>query len=141
MKETFLLVTFFLLSTALLAQKIIGNWEGNIDINGNELLIEFHFFKNDDGQTEGKWDSPKQKANHLPFSEIRFDEDSVHLGMKLIRGSYIGKFVANDSINGMWSQSGYELPLNFSRRTKENKTVTPPTSGRKGNNHFVCVRQ
>ncbi|MGN6265153.1 MAG: alpha/beta hydrolase [Ginsengibacter sp.] len=131
MKKTFLLVTFFLLSTALLAQKIVGNWEGNIEINGNQIPIEFHFFKNDDGQTEGKWDSPKQKANDLPFSEIRFDEDSVHLGIKLIGGSYIGKFVGNDSISGMWSQSGYEFPLNFSRGTKEIKTVTHQHPGEK----------
>ncbi|MGN6339602.1 MAG: alpha/beta hydrolase [Ginsengibacter sp.] len=131
MKKTFLLVTFFLLSAALLAQKIVGNWEGNIEINGNQIPIEFHFFKNDDGQTEGKWDSPKQKANDLPFSEIRFDEDSVHLGMKLIGGSYIGKFVGNDSISGMWSQSGYEFPLHLSRGTKEIKTVTHQHPGEK----------
>ncbi len=115
MKKFFLIVTFFLLSTALPAQKIIGNWEGNIEINGNKLPIVFHFTKNTEGNIEGKWDSPKQKGMGLPFSSISNDKDSMHFDIKMISGSYDGKFFGNDSITGTWKQNDATFPLNFSR--------------------------
>jgi len=83
----------------------MGNWEGNIEINGNKLPIVFHFTKNDAGKIDGKWDSPKQNAMSLPFSSINNDEDSLHLEIKMISGSYAGKFIGNDSITGTWKQN------------------------------------
>jgi len=126
MKKSFLLLLLPFLSTALPAQKIMGNWEGNIEINGNKIPIEFHFFTNDDGQTEGKWDSPKQNAMGLPFSSINNDEDSLHLEIKMISGSYVGKFIGNDSITGTWKQNDLQLPLNFSRATLDSES--PPNT-------------
>ena len=72
-------------------------------------------YKNSDGKIDGKWDSPKQNAIGLPFSSIDANVDSVHLAIKMIDGSYEGKFIGNDSIAGIWTQRGNELPLNFSR--------------------------
>jgi len=115
MKKSFLIFLISFLSTSLLAQKIIGNWEGNIEINGNKLPIVFHFTKNNDGKIDGKWDSPKQNAMGLPFSNINNDEDSLHLEIKMISGSYVGKFIGNDSITGTWKQNDVQFPLNFSR--------------------------
>ena len=126
MKKSFLLLLLPFLSTALPAQKIMGNWEGNIEINGNKLPIVFHFTKNDAGKIDGKWDSPKQSAMGLPFSSINNDEDSLHLEIKMISGSYAGKFIGNDSITGTWKQNAAELPLNFSRATVDSES--PPNT-------------
>jgi uncharacterized protein len=122
MKKSFLLLLLSFLSTALPAQKIIGNWEGNIEINGNKLPIVFHFTKNNEGKIEGKWDSPKQKAMGLPFSSINNDKDSLHLDIKMISGSYAGKFFGNDSITGTWKQNDVQFPLNFSRAIVNNES-------------------
>jgi pimeloyl-ACP methyl ester carboxylesterase len=110
----FILIALFIFPS-LFAQKIIGNWEGNINVNGIGIPIVFHFNKKSDGKLDGKWDSPKQNAIGLPYNSIDANEDSVHIGIKIIDGSYEGKFISNDSIAGTWTQRGNQLPLNFSR--------------------------
>jgi pimeloyl-ACP methyl ester carboxylesterase len=118
MKATLFISILIFICPALFAQNIIGNWKGNIDLNGNQLPIVFHFTKDASGNITGKWDSPKQNANGLPFSAINVDGDSVHLEINMIAGSYQATFVNKDSISGIWNQSGHEFPLNFSRTTE-----------------------
>jgi hypothetical protein len=114
----FVFICIFECPCFLFSQNIIGNWKGNIDVNGNQIPIVFHFNKDNSGKIEGKWDSPKQNAMGLPFSAININGDSVHLDIKMISGSYNGKFVNEDSIGGTWEQNGNQLPLNFSRSTE-----------------------
>ncbi len=121
-KSSFIILILLFICPSLFAQKIVGNWQGNINVNGTDLPIVFHFTKNSEGRIEGKWDSPKQKAMGLPFSMINTDDDSVHLEIKMISGSYEGKFIGNDSITGTWTQNGHQLSLNFSRSTGEEET-------------------
>ena len=130
-KATWLILIIFFTSPTLFAQKIIGNWTGHIDVNGTELPIVFHFNKNTEGKTEGKWDSPKQNAHGLPFSSISADDDSVHLGVSIVSGSYEGKFVGNDSIEGTWTQNEHEITLNISRTNGDEKTKIKPYPGEK----------
>jgi hypothetical protein len=104
-----------LFSLPLFAQDIFGDWNGNIDVNGTQIPIVFHFTKDASGNISGKWDSPKQNAMGLPFSSIDVNADSIHLGITMINGFYRGKFVNEDSITGIWNQNGHELPLNFAR--------------------------
>jgi esterase/lipase len=123
MKKVILLnVIVLLIYPAIFAQKIIGNWTGNIQVGAIELPIVFHFNKNTQGKLDGKWDSPKQNAIGLPFSSIDADEDSVRIRIKLIDGSFNGKFVNNDSITGTWTQAGRQLPLNFARSNSDGET-------------------
>ncbi len=97
------------------SQKIVGDWKGNIEMNGNEIPILFHFNKNDSGNITGTWDSPMQNAKDLPFTKIEVTGDSVHLDIQMIGGSYQGKFIGDDSIAGMWHQNNAQIELNFSR--------------------------
>jgi uncharacterized protein len=119
MKIALFVLILMHISPSLFAQNIIGDWKGNIDINGMHLPIVFHFTKDDSGNTTGKWDSPKQNANGLPFSAIKIDRDSVHLEIKMINGSYRGSFVNKDSISGLWNQNEHEIPLKFARTKNE----------------------
>jgi pimeloyl-ACP methyl ester carboxylesterase len=121
MRKIFLLIFFITLYFFSFSQDITGNWKGNIEVNGQQIPILFHFFKDSSGNIDGKWDSPNQHAINLPFSEISAVNDSVHLGIKMIGGSYNGKFFGNDSIAGIWQQNGAQLPLNFSRSTEQLK--------------------
>jgi len=132
-KAALLVVVAICIYPTLFAQKIIGNWQGNIDVNGNGIPIVFHFNKKSDGKIDGKWDSPKQNANGLPFSAIDANTDSINLAIKMINGSYEGKFIGNDSIAGTWTQSGNQLPLNFSRTNGDGETqnIFPAHPGEK----------
>ncbi|MEO7119953.1 MAG: alpha/beta fold hydrolase [Ginsengibacter sp.] len=119
MRKIFLIIFLITLYSFSFSQDITGNWKGNIEVNGHEVPILFHFFKDSSGKMDGKWDSPLQHAMNLPFSGISTPGDSVQLEIKMISGSYNGKFIRHDSIAGMWHQNGAELPLNFSRSTDE----------------------
>ena len=115
MRELFFATLYLFIYSMSFSQNIAGSWKGNIDANGNIIPIVFHLFKDTSGQINGKWDSPKQKAMGLPFSKISVEKDSVFLEIKMIGGSYTGKFVGKDSIAGMWHQGGGEIVLNLSR--------------------------
>ncbi len=119
MKNLSLLFFFVLITSSSFSQKIIGTWNGSIDINGNNIPIVFHFYKDSSGKIDGKWDSPKQNAMNLPFSSINFNDDSIHLEIKMISGFYEGKFSGIDSMAGTWHQGGGELPLSFHKDVKE----------------------
>jgi uncharacterized protein len=124
MKAPLFISILILMATSLFAQNLTGNWQGNIDINGAQLPILFHFSKDDSGNITGKWDSPKQNANGLPFSAINVSGDSIDLEIKMIAGSYRGTFVNNDSISGVWNQNGHAIPLNFSRSSENQNSQT-----------------
>ncbi len=109
---------FIYMISSAFSQNISGKWIGNIDVNGEQLPIIFHFQKDNSGKINGKWDSPKQNAMGLPFSHIELNEDSIHLGIKMIAGSYNGAFINADSIAGIWEQGGNKIPLNFSRKSE-----------------------
>src|SRR5665213_2691060 len=131
MHKIFLVICFLTLYSFSFSQDITGNWKGNIEVNGHEVPILFHFFKDSSGNMDGRWDSPLQHAMNLPFSGISIVKDSVQLGIKMIGGSYNGKFIGNDSIAGVWHQNGGQLPLNFSKSTDE-MPVEQKTSLQKG---------
>ncbi len=103
------------MSHSLSAQNLSGDWKGSIDANGTEIPLIFHFLKTISGRFEGKWDSPKQNANGLSFSEVDVVGDSIHLGIKMIGGAFRGRFINNDSISGIWKQGQHETSLNLSR--------------------------
>lgn len=88
--STCILCLFF---SSVFSQKIVGDWSGKIDVQGNQIPILFHFYNDSTGSIDGTWDSPKQNANNLPFSQIKADEDSLFLTIKMINGSYEGKYI------------------------------------------------
>ena len=125
MKQLAISFLFICMSASVFSQNISGEWKGNIDINGNQLPIIFHFQKNDSGKIDGKWDSPKQNAIGLPFSAINLKDDSIYLVIKMIAGSYDGKFINADSIAGIWEQNGNKIPLNLSRSSQIAEPAMP----------------
>jgi alpha/beta superfamily hydrolase len=132
MRKLFLI--FFLFNYLFsFSQNITGTWKGHIDVNGNQIPIVFHFYKDSALQLNGKWDSPSQNAMNLPCSDIAINGDSVVIGLKVISGFYNGKFVTPDSIAGMWHQGNGQLALNISRSNeasfeppKRPQTPKPP---------------
>ncbi|MBS1750427.1 MAG: alpha/beta fold hydrolase [Bacteroidetes bacterium] len=103
------------------SQDITGDWKGYIEVQGNQLPIVFHFNKDSAGRIDGSWDSPKQNANGLTFSNITIKGDSIIADIKMIAGAFKGKILSNDSINGIWEQRGVSFPLLFVRFKEVNQ--------------------
>ena len=52
------------------SRKIFGNWQGNIEVNGQQFPLFFISLIDSTGNLNGKWDSPSQNAMNLPCSDI-----------------------------------------------------------------------
>ena len=132
MKYFFTIIGLFF-STVSLSQNITGNWEGSLEIQGNELPIVFHISKDEAGKYSATFDSPKQKTYNNACSDVFVKGDSVILIMQKIKGQYAGKL--NDKeLTGTWSQSGYTFPLDMkktgetvtTKKINRPQTPTPP---------------
>ncbi|MEO8765268.1 MAG: alpha/beta fold hydrolase [Ginsengibacter sp.] len=119
-------VSFLLaFSSFSFSQNISGNWQGNIDVNGQKILVVFHFYKDIAGQIVGKWDCPPQNAKNLPCGEIVLKNDSVKVGLPVISGFYEGTFIGVDSITGMWHQGPGKFVLNIVKTGNDAAFVLP----------------
>ena len=112
-----LAILFYLSS---FAQNINGSWKGSIDVSGTQLPIIFHLIDSE-GNITGTWDSPAQNATGLTFSSLRMTPDSLYAGINSLNSTYRGRFVTQDSISGIWQQSGMSFPLNFKRSEADNE--------------------
>jgi len=115
MRKFYFLNLFILCYSFCHSQNIEGDWRGSISVNGNQIPIVFHFYKDSTGHINGKWDSPSQNAMNLPSSGILTDGDSISIGLEIISGFYSGKFITRDSINGIWHQGNGSVPLDLQK--------------------------
>ena len=49
MKQILFIFMLSLAASPLFSQNLVGNWNGIIDLNGNQIPIVFHFYKDSDG--------------------------------------------------------------------------------------------
>lgn len=116
-----LLIVFMLNTVIAFGQKITGAWKGEMEIPGTRLPLVFHLMESGDTLT-GSFDSPAQSAFGLAFNSLKIKADSLIATVQNINATYLGKFVAEDSINGVWKQGMATFPLSF----KWSKEVAPP---------------
>ncbi len=65
---------------------------------------------------------PNKMRSAFLTAQLMLNEDSIHIGIKMVDGSYEGKFIGNDSITGTWTQRGNQFPLNFSQNSGDAET-------------------
>ena len=108
---------------------IDGTWEGTLDTGMSKLRVVFHITNTEDGLI-ATMDSPDQNVKGLPTTNVTRDGTSLKIEAKQIGGMYSGKIAADlQSVTGIWSQGGADLPLVL-KRTKdqaevEHKPVAP----------------
>ena len=137
MKKIIFTLSVVLISIASHAQNITGTWQGNLNINGNEIPLVFHIVKDSTGKLAVSFDSPVQKAYNLPCSDVFIKEDSVILLMAILKGKYAGKLsVDKKQLTGTWYQGAGVLPLTLNKTSdavilkeiKRPQTPKPPYS-------------
>ena len=92
------------------AQAIDGDWQGTLDVGGQQLRLVLHLTPDGKGGFAGSLDSLDQGAKGISVTAVA---DSVlKFELPQIGGSYEGKIDAGaTSVDGTWSQSGNSLPL------------------------------
>ena len=108
------------------SHSIAGDWNGELDVQGQKLRLVLHLTKNPDGKLLGTIDSLDQGANGIPVSSVDQTGDNVKLDLSGIAAGYEGKLnAAATEIIGEWKQGGNALPLIFKRagdKTADQKT-------------------
>ncbi|MFZ4057326.1 MAG: alpha/beta hydrolase family protein [Ferruginibacter sp.] len=114
MKKLMLSICFINVFLIGNTQNIIGNWKGSLTINGGQFPIIFHIDKDSVGKYKASFDSPKQMSYNLACNEVFFQNDSIHIDIKLIRANYAGIYYKSTAtFVGNWNQSNMSMPLTF----------------------------
>jgi fermentation-respiration switch protein FrsA (DUF1100 family) len=104
-----------LLTSALHAQDITGDWHGTLKSSGPEFRIVIHISKGDNGGLKGTFDSVDQGAKGVPLTSITLDGSNFKFTIDVAKVTYEGKVSADtSSISGTWSQA-QSLPLELQR--------------------------
>lgn len=127
MKKLLLIAFIALIVCPLHAQDITGQWNGFLDVMGNQMKLVFHIEKSDSGYS-ARFDSPDQGAKDIPFTSASYDVPNLKLTSDNIAAVYKGVF-KTDSLIGTWNQGGRSFQLNMYRddveKTKPNRPQYP----------------
>src|SRR5579864_3260943 len=97
------------------ASQIAGDWQGTLQVGGQQLHLVLHIMQMPDGALKASMDSVDQGANGIAINEISFQGGDLSFSSAEVHGSYKGKLNATTAqIEGTWTQ-GQPLPLNFKR--------------------------
>ena len=94
LKKVLLICPIILLSIESRAQNITGTWQGNLDVQGNQIPIVFHIKKNSSNKWIAAFDSPSQHAFNLPCIDVIIKDNSIILMMAIQNGSKDGQVIA-----------------------------------------------
>ena len=92
---------------------IVGSWQGALEVQGTNLPLIFHITETE-GSLSATLDSPAQGATGIAVDTVAFEDGYVTLRINAIGGGYEGD-LANDTLTGVWSQSGLSFDLTLER--------------------------
>lgn len=121
------MVIFFLaISNFIYAQNVLGDWNGDIEVQGMQLRLVFHI--TEDGENlKATMDSPDQGANGIPVQKIVLDGKKLTIEMPNLGLKYIS--ILNDDgteIEGTFNQGPMSLPLKMTREKVAKKELVRP---------------
>ncbi len=122
-KITFLVGALFC-AFLLNAQSIVGNWLGELSVNGMKLPLILHITQVNNS-LQATMDSPAQGAKDIKVDQTIFANNELHIELNNIGAAYKGKLVA-DSITGTFTQNGMNFPLLFKRGIADVKKPNRP---------------
>jgi pimeloyl-ACP methyl ester carboxylesterase len=101
-------------------QKLVGTWQGVLDVGAAKLRLVLKVGKQPDGTLKALLDSPDQGATDMSLDSIARSGTSVNFQMTSpAAANYEGDLSADGSeISGHWIQGGQRFPLNFKRSIK-----------------------
>lgn len=121
------LFIIFLLSPVLSGQqnidksKIVGSWNGSLDVNTIKLRLVFNIKLNEKDSLTATLDSPDQGAKDIPLGSVLVKSDSLIILAPMLLGSYKGVIRNDSTIMGQWTQRGQSLKLDI----KKLKVMSP----------------
>lgn len=121
------MISFLLLTIAtfaVYAQDITGQWNGALNIQGQQLRLVIHVSRSGEGYT-ATMDSPDQGAKGIPVTTVTFTAPAFRLEVANLRLEYSGE-LKGDVIAGTFKQGGFSTPMDLSRQAIEKKVIVRP---------------
>lgn len=119
--KTFLFITSFFIANAFQAQQFVGNWIGNIQVQGIKMPLVFRI-QEKNGQLSATLDSPSQKVTGIQVQKVLTSGNTITLELSNLNVNYVANYV-NDSLVGNFSQNGSISPLKMSRLVGEYSNI------------------
>jgi len=111
MKKALLVCLLGLMISSTYAQGIVGDWYGNLSVQGTTIPLVFHIAKSGDTYTT-LMDSPNQGAKGLATDKTTFSANLLSVDASKYGIKYTGTFLPDSNqVKGMFSQGGMQLPL------------------------------
>ncbi len=122
-KKLLFSIAFFILFSSF-AQKISGEWNGLLKVQGIQLRVVFHIENSEDAYT-ATMDSPDQGVTGIPVTTTTFENSNLKLEIANARIVYTGQLIEN-TVVGVFSQSGQEFPMDLQRESIKKEVVNRP---------------
>lgn len=125
-----ILVLCLISFAALTAQNVIGDWEGQIAIQGTELKVIFHVTQGQDG-LESTLDSPNQGAFDIEMDETVYQGDTLTIkSNKLNLVAALTYDEDQDELEGQFNQGPLSTSLKLERlKEKQEVASNHPMAG------------
>jgi pimeloyl-ACP methyl ester carboxylesterase len=98
----------------------VGTWKGMLNA-GRQLTVVFNI-KEENKKLSATMDSPDQQVMDIACSDVYVKGDSLYILLDKFKSSYTGKFEADGSVAGVWSQG----PAKFNLILKRGEKVAGP---------------
>lgn len=111
MKKALLICLLGLMISSTYAQGVVGDWYGNLSVQGTTIPLVFHVSKSGDIYTT-LMDSPNQGAKGLATDKTTFSDNQLMVDASKYGIKYTGTFLPDSNkVKGTFSQGGMQLPL------------------------------
>jgi len=116
LKRVSVLLIFLFVSSLILSaeeKEFIGDWSGSISLQGMELAVNLHLTQDSTGTLAGTVDIPMQQSFGIKVVGAKTENKRIEFDISDIPGNphFDGALIDNDSISGVFSQSGKEFPF------------------------------
>ena len=126
MKNTILFIFTFMI-TSLNAQSFIGDWKGQLSMQGMQMEIIFHITEKD-GQFLTALDVPMQGAVGIPLDKTEVKGAEISIAATKMGITFKGQ-LKDKTIEGNFKQAGIDLPLTLTKfESKLPGDIKLPTS-------------
>lgn len=122
-----IILSVLLLSTvcSYAQEKIVGNWEGKLSVNGKTLRIIFHI-TSQNNKLSTKLDSPDQGVFGIALEQTEFADPKLTVTHPAARIVYDGMADKDfTTLTGTWKQNGAAFELVMTRSLVEAKAIIP----------------
>ncbi len=126
MKKILFIAGFLLCTVSCFAQKVTGDWYGNLEVQpGVTLPLVLHVSETN-GAYSATLDSPKQGAFGIPVTTTTYENSVLSISLSTMGLQYTGTLKSDALVEGTFTQGPLTMPLTLGREANEGAALKRP---------------